>query len=243
MSVRWPLDLPSVQLLGLLVAEPLAAVGADEQPVLPRRRGRPSGVVPQGVDLLDPRVEEQQQRRRSTSTRTSSARAPQPRPRRDRRVGSPACRSNGGGGCAPRRAGRPGRSTWVGRCGAPLGAVAGRTGPTAGRAARRLARPAVGPVPRSAHRHDRTLAAHDRSRTARRQAHQRRAQHAEPHHDRPGHQPARHRARRRGDEAGRRRRRRGRPRHSGGPAVTASMDEMDFLRRCGSATWCTPRRR
>jgi acyl-CoA hydrolase len=32
-------------------------------------------------------------------------------------------------------------------------------------------------------------------------------------------------------------------RHSGGAAVTASMDEMDFLEPVRSVTWCTPRRR
>jgi protein tyrosine phosphatase (PTP) superfamily phosphohydrolase (DUF442 family) len=53
--------MPDVQLPGLLVGQARAAVGADEQPVLPRCRSGPSGVVLQGVDLADARVEEEHQ--------------------------------------------------------------------------------------------------------------------------------------------------------------------------------------
>ena len=61
MSVRLPGRTPDVQLLDLLAGQPFAAVGADEQPVLPRRGSRAAGVVLQGVDLLDAGVEEEHQ--------------------------------------------------------------------------------------------------------------------------------------------------------------------------------------
>ena len=67
-----PGRVPDVQLLDLLVGQARAAVRADQQPVLPRRRRGPSGVVLQGVDLADAGVEEEHQRRRTATTTTSS---------------------------------------------------------------------------------------------------------------------------------------------------------------------------